>query len=261
MTRPPARADGRLGPRTGRGSRPLLPRSRTLDRRGLSHVYELIRRRRARGGRACLAGLRAVQIVRRDGYCGRIVLIGREPTLPYDRPPLSKSFLTKPDAEPVFYTDETELAALDAELHLGAEATGLDLASRTVQVDGAPVTYDKLIVATGADLRPLAGTPPLAGVETLRTLQDATRVRDALRHARNVVIVGAGLIGAEVASSVRQLGAKVTIVEAAATPLVRAVGETVGDARSRLHDRHGVRLLRGTSLEKTSGDTHVTAAP
>ncbi|MFB7501780.1 NAD(P)/FAD-dependent oxidoreductase [Streptomyces sp. NPDC056161] len=203
--------------------------------------------------------MRAVQAVRRDGYCGRIVLIGREPTFPYDRPPLSKSFLTKPDAGPLFYADETELAALDVELRLGSEATGLDLASRTVQVDGAPVTYDKLIVATGADPRPLVGTPPLAGAETLRTLHDANRVRDAMRHARNVVIVGAGFIGAEVASSVRQLGAKVTIVEATATPLVRAVGETGVDALSRLHDRRGVRLLRGTSLEKTSGDTHVTA--
>jgi NADPH-dependent 2,4-dienoyl-CoA reductase/sulfur reductase-like enzyme len=207
----------------------------------------------------CLAGLRAVQAARRSGFPGRIVLVGREPVLPYDRPPLSKSFLTEPGAEPTFYAGEAELAGLNVEMRLGSEATGLDLGSRTVLAGGAPVTYDKLIVATGADARPLPVTPRLAGVETLRTITDATRVRDALRHARNVVVVGAGFIGSELSSAARQLGARVTIVEAAATPLVRALGETVGDAVSRLHERHGVRLLRGTSLEKIIGDTSITA--
>ncbi|MFF0087566.1 NAD(P)/FAD-dependent oxidoreductase [Streptomyces canus] len=207
----------------------------------------------------CLAGLRAVQAARRGGFLGRIVLVGREHQLPYDRPPLSKSFLTEQDAEPTFYIDEAELAELDVELRLGAEATGVDLASRTVTVGGAPLAYDKLIIATGADARPLAETPPLTGVHTLRTLSEAAALRHELRDAKNVVIVGAGFIGSEVASSARTLGARVTIVEAAATPLVRALGETVGAAVSGLHGRNGVRLLRGTALEKIAGDGHITA--
>lgn len=207
---------------------------------------------------ASLAGLRAVEAARRAGYGGAITLIGAEPHLPYDRPPLSKAFLTG-DAEATYYLGEDVLRRdLSVDLRLGVTARALDPQARTVITDAGPVPYDRLLVATGAHARTLAHLPAMDGVWTLRTLDDATALRASLRGAADVVVVGAGFIGAEIASSARAGGARVTIVEAAAVPLVRAVGEVVGRVLATLHERHGTRLLCGTTVEALIGDGHVS---
>lgn len=207
---------------------------------------------------ASLAGLRAVEAARRADYTGSITLIGAEQHLPYDRPPLSKSFLTN-DAKATYYLDEDALCrGLSVDLRLGVTARALDPSTRTVITDVGPVRYSKLLVATGAHARTLDHLPVLAGVSTLRTLDDAAAVRASLQAAADVVVVGAGFIGAEIASSARAGGARVTIVEAAAVPLVRAVGEVVGRVLSTVHERHGTRLLCGTTIKELIGDRHVT---
>ncbi|MDT3446635.1 MULTISPECIES: NAD(P)/FAD-dependent oxidoreductase [unclassified Pseudofrankia] len=208
---------------------------------------------------ASLAGLRAVESARRAGYEGPVTLIGAEPHLPYDRPPLSKQFLTA-DPEPAYYTTEEALTGeLGVELRLDCRASSLDPPARQVRTTTGPVAYGRLIVATGAEPRVLANVRPLEGVWTLRTLDDAVALRVALRSARKVVVVGAGFIGSEIASSAHSRGAEVTLVEAAPVPLVRAVGEVVGESLSRLHTRNGTRLICGVHVERMVGNEHVEA--
>lgn len=207
---------------------------------------------------ASLAGLRAVESARREGYRGRITLVGDEVHLPYDRPPLSKEFLA--DGEPSFFVSAEELTRdLDIDLRLGARAGGLDPQRRVVTVGGAELGFDALVIATGAQPRALPQLPRLAGIHTLRTLDDAHRLREAIRPGTRLVIIGAGFIGSELASSARARGAQVTIVEAAATPLVRAVGDVVGSAISGLHERNGTRLLCDTQIVEVVGTEAVHA--
>jgi len=209
---------------------------------------------------ASLAGLRAVEAARAGGFEGRITLIGAEAHLPYDRPPLSKQFLSSPKSPDTTYRSDASLRdELGVELRLNTWARGIDVASRSVQVDGGEVRYDALVVATGATARTLGGTHHLSGIHTLRTVDDARAVRAALEGAKHVVVIGAGFIGSEVASSAAQRGLDVTIVEAAATPLVRALGEEMGEACSTLHPRHGVRLICGAHVQAVEGTTHVEA--
>lgn len=208
---------------------------------------------------ASLAGLRAAESARQAGFAGPITLVGDEFHLPYDRPPLSKQFL-KDGAAPDYHTSAEELAALDVKLRLGAPATGLDPASHRVRVgDNDWLPYQKLIIATGASPRTLPDMPDLEGVVGLRTLDDALALRERLRPGIKLVIVGAGFIGSELASSARDRGADVTIVEAAPIPLVRAVGETVGQALAKLHERNGIPLLCNVQVEGLIGTTHVEA--
>jgi NADPH-dependent 2,4-dienoyl-CoA reductase/sulfur reductase-like enzyme len=206
---------------------------------------------------ASLAGLRAVQAARRSGYDGPVVLLGAEEHLPYDRPPLSKEFLAK-DSKPVYYLTERELREdLVVDLRLGQPATGLDTAARTVIAGGARIPYGRLIIATGAEPRQLGQVPDIPGVHTLRTLDDAREIRQAIHPGSHLVIVGGGFIGAEIASSARARGATVTIVEVAPVPLVRAVGEVVGKALSGLHSRNGTRLVCGVRVEEVLGTERV----
>ncbi|RSD10487.1 NAD(P)/FAD-dependent oxidoreductase [Amycolatopsis eburnea] len=193
---------------------------------------------------ASLAGLRAVEAARRTGYRGRIVLIGAEEHLPYDRPPLSKAFLAAggPRAVEPFHTEEVLREVLGVELLLGASAEGLDLGSREVTVAGRAVRYDALVIATGATAR------TLPGARALRTAEDAVAVRDALDRGARTVVIGAGFIGSEVASAARARGLPVTIVEAAAVPLARAVGETAGAALAALHHEAGTELRLGAEV-------------
>jgi NADPH-dependent 2,4-dienoyl-CoA reductase/sulfur reductase-like enzyme len=209
---------------------------------------------------ASLAGLRAAQAARRSGYAGPIVLLGAEEHLPYDRPPLSKGFLTKGTA-PVYYLTEQELRDdLAVDLRLGQAATRLDVDARTVTAQGAAIPFDRLIIATGAQPRSLGNLSGRFGVRTLRTLDDAREIRRAVKAGSRVLIVGGGFIGAEIASSATELGAAVTIVEAAPVPLVRAVGETVGKALSGLHKRNGTRLACAVQVERVLGAQRVTGA-
>lgn len=204
-----------------------------------------------------LAGLRAAEAARRAGYSGAITLIGAEKHLPYDRPPLSKAFLDAVAPSETTYRSHEQLAQLDVDLMLGQEATDLDPVNRTVGVGSVSVPYDALVVATGASARPLTGCDGLAGVHTLRTLDDARVIRAGLDASARVVVVGAGFIGSEVASSARKRGLDVTIVEAAHTPLVRAVGAAAGALVSRLHSLNGTDLRCDSTvqaIERTDSD-------
>lgn len=205
---------------------------------------------------ASLAGYWAAETLRRDGFEGRISLIGDEPHAPYDRPPLSKKFLAGDlDDDRLPLTTAEKLADLGLEMRLGCRATGLDVATRTLEVDGVAEPYDGLLIATGARCRNLPGTVGLAGVHTLRTRDDAEAIRDALANgARRVVVVGAGFIGAEVASTAIGRGAEVTMVEALEAPFGRVLGVEMGAVMADVHRRHGVDLRTGVGVDEVLGD-------
>ncbi|MFJ8537987.1 NAD(P)/FAD-dependent oxidoreductase [Streptomyces sp. NPDC093591] len=208
---------------------------------------------------ASLAGLSAARSLRKQGYGGRLVVIGDELHRPYDRPPLSKEFLsgTLGEAELALETDDEDL---QAEWLLGVRATGLDHARRVVRLgDGREVRADGVVIATGAAARTLPGSEGLAGVHTLRTLDDARALRDELARGGRLVVIGGGFIGAEVASTAYVLGLDVTVVEAAPTPLAGPLGETMGAIVSALHADHGVRLECGVGVKGLSGETRVDA--
>ncbi|MFF4275185.1 NAD(P)/FAD-dependent oxidoreductase [Streptomyces sp. NPDC001536] len=208
---------------------------------------------------ASLAGLSAARSLRRQGYDGRLVVIGDELHRPYDRPPLSKEFLAGT-------LGETELSLeagdedLGAEWLLGTRATGLDRTDRAVRLaDGREVRADGIVIATGAAARTLPGSQGLAGVHTLRTLDDARALRDELARGGRLVVIGGGFIGAEVASTAYALGLDVTVVEVAPTPLAAPLGATMGAVVSALHTDHGVRLLCGVGVKGLSGESRVDA--
>ncbi len=210
---------------------------------------------------ASLAGLSAARSLRKQGYDGRLVVIGDEPHRPYDRPPLSKEFLAGTLAEDdlLLETDDEDLCA---EWLLGTRAVGLqvDGAERVLLLDdGREVRADGVVVATGAVARNLPGTDGLTGVHTLRTLDDARALRDELALGGRLVVIGGGFIGAEVASTAYALGLDVTVIEAAPTPLAGPLGETMGGIVSALHEAHGVRLLCGVGVKGLSGEARVDA--
>jgi NADPH-dependent 2,4-dienoyl-CoA reductase/sulfur reductase-like enzyme len=207
---------------------------------------------------ASLAGLRAVEAARKAGFGGEITLIGAEPHLPYDRPPLSKAFLELGAAEPPFFRDQAVFAdELDVRLLLGQPATGLDTAARTVRVGDQEVPYDALVIATGATARQLPSAGDLAGVHVLRTLDDSVAVRAALEEGARTVVIGAGFIGSEIASSAKKRGLDVTIVEALPTPLVRATGTEMGPAIASLHEQNGTTLRCGVGVTALEGNGRV----
>ncbi|MEU1269652.1 FAD-dependent oxidoreductase [Streptomyces sp. NPDC005799] len=208
---------------------------------------------------ASLAGLSAARSLRGQGYDGRLVVIGEEFHRPYDRPPLSKEFLagTLGEADLVLETDDEDLGA---DWLLGARAVGLDARDRAVRLaDGREVRADGVVIATGAAARTLPGSAGLAGVHTLRTLDDARALRVELARGGRLVVIGGGFIGAEVASTARALGLDVTVVEAAPTPLAGPLGETIGALVSALHADHGVRLLCGVGVKGLGGEKRVDA--
>ncbi|MFE2970075.1 NAD(P)/FAD-dependent oxidoreductase [Streptomyces sp. NPDC059340] len=208
---------------------------------------------------ASLAGLSAARSLRKQGYDGRLVVIGDELHRPYDRPPLSKEFLagTLGEADLSLETDDEDLRA---EWLLGARAAGLDRTERAVRLaDGREVRADGIVIATGAVARTLPGSEGLAGVHTLRTLDDARALRDELARGGRLVVIGGGFIGAEVASTAYALGLDVTVVEAAPTPLAGPLGARMGDIVSALHVDHGVRLLCGVGVKGLSGERRVDA--
>ncbi|MBO8186248.1 NAD(P)/FAD-dependent oxidoreductase [Streptomyces spirodelae] len=211
---------------------------------------------------ASLAGLHAALALRAEGYDGRLVIVGEEHHRPYDRPPLSKEFLTGAlTAERLSLADAEEIADLDADWLLGTRAEGLDPPSRTVTLtDGRRLSTDGVVLATGAVPRTLPGEP-LAGVHTLRTLDDAAALREELSRGQvRVVVIGAGFIGAEVASSCATLGHSVTVVEAAAQPLLPQLGARMAAFCADLHTDHGVTLLTGTGVRALHPDARVPDA-
>jgi NADPH-dependent 2,4-dienoyl-CoA reductase/sulfur reductase-like enzyme len=205
---------------------------------------------------ASLAGLRAAEAARRAN-AGRVTLLGAEPHLPYDRPPLSKAFLAAgAEHRHTRYREEQVLRdELGIELRLGCPATGLSPERRTVQVGPDEISYDGLVIATGARARTL-NTGGLAGIHTLRGLDDALALRAELDRANRVVVVGAGFIGSELAAAARARGLPVTIVESAPTPLVRAVGAQVGQLTVGIHEARGTEVRCGVGVAGFSGAGH-----
>ncbi len=199
---------------------------------------------------ASLGGLRAASALRRSKFDGRIVLIGDEPHLPYDRPPLSKEVLVgdKQPADTYFRTPEFfEDQGID--LFLGSAAVALDGEARIVTLaNGQKIEYDAAVIATGARPRRLPGTETVPGVHVMRTVDDAVDIRSALEVSDHLVVVGAGFIGSEVASSARGRGVKVTILEAADQPLAMAVGVEVGRRCASLHGVYGADLRCGVGV-------------
>jgi NADPH-dependent 2,4-dienoyl-CoA reductase/sulfur reductase-like enzyme len=210
---------------------------------------------------ASVAGLRTAQALRMKGYDGTITLVGEEPHRPYDKPPLSKEMLL-PDgaASPVPLLSEEQLADLDVDLRLGVRAIALDVSGRTVTTDAGEVLgFERLVIATGVTPRRLPGTDHLTGVHTLRTVEDALALRAALLTATDVVVVGAGFIGAEFAAAARAHGARVTLVEAQDVPLAHVLGAEAGGRLAEVHEEAGNTLLTGVGVSHLEGTDRVTA--
>jgi len=205
---------------------------------------------------AGLAGAKAVEALREEGFAGRIVLVGEEPELPYERPPLSKDYLRGESAREAarvhpdgFYADH------DIELRTGTTVERVETSAGEVWFStGERVVYDRLLLATGAEPRRLAVPgADLAGIHYLRDLADADAIADRLHGGGRAVIVGGGWIGAEVAASARQRGLDVTLVEQAARPLERVLGAELGEIYAELHREHGVELLTGVGVAGFEG--------
>ncbi|MFI8236634.1 NAD(P)/FAD-dependent oxidoreductase [Streptomyces sp. NPDC085866] len=210
---------------------------------------------------ASLAGLSTVRALRTEGYDGEIVVVGEERHTPYDRPPLSKEFLKGDlDADALALGDAAEYEELRVRWLLGERAVRLDPADRSVTLAGGrQLRTDGVVIATGATPRRLPGMEGLAGVHTLRTLDDARSLRtELLNGLPRVVVIGAGFIGAEVASTAHRLGLHVTVVEALDVPLERQLGREMGLVCASLHSDHGVGLLCGTGVAGFTGSGRVT---
>jgi 3-phenylpropionate/trans-cinnamate dioxygenase ferredoxin reductase component len=206
---------------------------------------------------AGLAGAKAAETLRQEGFDGRVVLVGAEDERPYERPPLSKDYLRgEVGREKVYVHDEGFYAEQDIELRPGRTAAGLDTSSGEVALDGGErLRYDRLLITTGAEPRKLSiPGADLEGIHYLRSVQDSDALRERLNHGGALVVVGAGWIGAEVAASARQRGLDVTIVEPLAVPLERVLGAEVGGIYRDVHADHGVRMLLGTGVDAFEGD-------
>ena len=208
---------------------------------------------------ASLAGLRATELIRRAKFEGDLVLIGDEPHLPYDRPPLSKEILRGEWGEERIALRRKSYDDLNVDVRLGRRAMALDMGAREVRLDdGEAVSFDGLVIATGGHARRLPNQPELRGVHTLRTLDDALSIAAALAESPRVAVIGAGFIGAEVAASARALDLDVTMIEALQTPLARSLGPELGRLLQRVHERRGVRVLCGRKVTRFEGTERVT---
>ena len=202
-----------------------------------------------------LAGLRACETFRSEGFTGRVTLVGAEDEVPYDRPPLSKKLLAGEwDADRIRLRKPDDFASLALDLRLGCGATALDTAARVITLaDGSTVSYDGLVIATGASPRRLPGQPEFDGICELRTLSDALGLRDRLHEGARVTVIGAGFIGLEAAATARARGCVVTVLEGAPAPLARALGAPMGEAVASVHARHDVELRCGVQVAAIEG--------
>ena len=223
-----------------------------------------------------LAGLRAAETLRSDGFSGTIHFIGEETRLPYDRPPLSKEVLgDKMEVANAGLISQEAFDALRLELHLGKRAVGLDAERKAVLLAGEgeaggksagegageaaeaggaavseEITADGIVIATGSRPRKMPGTEGIGGVYTLRTLEDCLALKAEFATGPKVAVIGAGFIGAEVAATARGLGLDVTVIEMLATPLARVLGDTLGQVMADLHRDNGVDLRLGVGVEE-----------
>ncbi|HEX6472797.1 MAG TPA: FAD-dependent oxidoreductase [Streptosporangiaceae bacterium] len=211
---------------------------------------------------ASLAGAKAAQTLREEGFDGRVVLVGAESERPYERPPLTKGFLLgKEDKAGAYVHDEGWYADNNVELLLGVAAVGIDRSAHEVRLaDGRRLSYDKLLLTTGASPRRLA-TPgaDLTGVHYIRTMGDSTALQEVLRPGdKRVVVVGAGWIGLEVTAAAREYGNEVMVVEPDPTPLYRHLGPELGESFADLHRRHGVEFVLGEGVSELRGSGRVS---
>ena len=209
---------------------------------------------------ASLAGAKAAETLRAEGFDGRVVILGAEQFRPYERPPLSKQFLRgEAGVEDAFVHEADFYPDHDIELLVDTLVNEVNVRARVVTTEaGESIRYDRLLLATGARARrlrvPGAGLP---GIHYLRSLQDSQALRDAIPSARRVVVVGAGWIGCEVAASIRQLGFEVAMIDPGPAPLASVLGPEVGGVLRDLHAEHGVSLHLGQSVDGFVGDSAV----
>jgi 3-phenylpropionate/trans-cinnamate dioxygenase ferredoxin reductase component len=209
---------------------------------------------------AGLAGAKAAEALRSEGFEGRIVLVGDEPEAPYERPPLSKDYLRgESPREQARVHEDGFYAEHDIELLAGTTVTDLNTAARDVTLStGERLGYDRLLLATGSEPRRLSVPgAELDGIHHLRTFADSDAIAAALRPGARAVIAGGGWIGMEVAASARQKGLDVTIVELEDVPLSRALGREAGLIYARLHREHGVELHTGVAVARVEGEGRV----
>jgi NADPH-dependent 2,4-dienoyl-CoA reductase/sulfur reductase-like enzyme len=202
-----------------------------------------------------LTAARVAEEARRIGFDGAITLVGTESHPPYDRPPLSKEYLTADVEPPLSLHIDTD--TLDVELMTDTTALALDTRNRRVRTSRGDVPYDALVIATGSEPKQVDLGPDLVGVTTLRNADDARSIRAALVPGAKVVVVGAGFIGGEVASSARARGADVTMVEERPLPLAHAVGPLVAERLAILHQQYGVNLRTRVRVRSVEGPGRV----
>jgi 3-phenylpropionate/trans-cinnamate dioxygenase ferredoxin reductase subunit len=208
-----------------------------------------------------LAGAKAVEALRERGFEGSLVLLGAEPHLPYERPPLSKDYLkTGEKLDEAFVHDQDWYAAHRVDVRTGTEVTAIDRdAHEVVTAAGERVGYDRLLLATGSSPRHLSLTgADLDGVLSLRTIEDSQAIRATFGGGRHLVLIGGGWIGLEVAAAAREAGTEVTVLEALELPLVRVLGPQVAQVFADLHREHGVDLRTEVKVEAIEGTGSVS---
>jgi NADPH-dependent 2,4-dienoyl-CoA reductase/sulfur reductase-like enzyme len=212
---------------------------------------------------ASLAGAKAAETMREEGFAGTITLIGEEDDRPYERPPLSKGYLLGTDGrDSVFVHDEGWYRDNSVDLRLGTRATSIDRAARRVELAaGDAVPYDRLLIVTGASPRRLnIPGADLDGILYLRTVGDSERLGAALRGGGSVVIAGAGWIGLETAAAARHYGCEVTVVEPEGGVLQRSLGPELGEVFADLHRSHGVTFRFNEAVSEVAGSSGKAAA-
>jgi 3-phenylpropionate/trans-cinnamate dioxygenase ferredoxin reductase subunit len=209
---------------------------------------------------AGLAGAKAAETLREEGFDGRVVLLGAEPERPYERPPLSKDYLRGESERAAAYVHEEAFCAEhEIELRVGERVTGLDGGRSELELDGGErLSYDRLLLSTGAEPRRLSiPGADLDGAHLLRTFADSDAIRARLDAGGRLVVIGAGWIGSEVAASARQRGMDVTVIAPEAVPLERVLGPEVGASYLDLHRDHGVEMRMEAGVASFEGDGRV----
>ncbi|WSY29978.1 FAD-dependent oxidoreductase [Streptomyces sp. NBC_00887] len=205
---------------------------------------------------AGMAGVQTAVALREQGFAGQVTLIGAEPHQPYDRPPLSKAVLLGKAEDSAF---DVDFEALDITLRLGLDVSGLRADAHELDTPEGPVPYDVLVLATGAEPVVLPGSEGVPGVHLLRTVDDAARLRPVLERQHDVVVVGAGWIGAEFTTAARAAGCAVTVVEAAERPLAGTLPADVAAPMARWYAESGAELLTGARVARVDPGAVVLA--
>src|SRR5215207_457146 len=205
---------------------------------------------------AGLAGAKAAEALRQEGFDGRLVLIGEESDRPYERPPLSKDYLRKETADKPYVHPESYYEDHGIELMTSTRVTELDTSSKKLVLDDErSIGYDRLLITTGALPRHLdVPGSDLDGIHYLRTVADSERIGERLEPGVQLVMVGSGWIGSEIAASARQKGCEVTMLEMGSLPLQNVLGTELAQVFLQLHRDHGVEFLAETVVERFEGE-------